>query len=112
MMARNAPEAGRLARRLVLEAPVDAADDIGGASRSWVVVATLWGEIESLRGETRLAADRLEQAITHRVTLRWRPGVTAQMRLRLGARVFVIRAARDPDESRRRLVLDCEEIAL
>jgi SPP1 family predicted phage head-tail adaptor len=106
-----APEAGRLARRLALEAPFDATDDIGGASRSWVVVAPLWGEIERLRGETRLAADRLEQAITHRVTLRWRAGVTPQMRLRLGARVFVICAARDPDESRRRLVLDCEEIA-
>ena len=112
MMAGNAPEAGRLARRLVLEAPLDAADEIGGASRSWADVATLWGEVESLRGETRLAADRLEQAVTHRITLRWRAGVTGAMRLRLGARVFVIRAARDPDESRRRLVLDCEEIAL
>ena len=110
-MSAAAPEAGRLARRLALEAPFDATDDIGGASRSWVEVATLWGEIESLRGETRLAADRLEKANTHHVTLRRRARVTGQKRPPLGPRAVGIRAARDPDESRRRLVLDCEEIA-
>ncbi|QLP98434.1 MAG: phage head closure protein [Rhodoblastus sp.] len=105
----SAPEAGRLRRRVTLEAPADVADDIGGATRGWVAVATLWADIESPRGATRLAADRLEQAIAYRVTLRWREGVTGAMRLRLGARILLIKAARDPDESRRSLVLDCEE---
>lgn len=105
----SAPAAGGLRRRVTLEAPADLADDIGGATRAWAAVATLWARIETPRGATRLAADRLEQAIAHRVTLRWRDGVTGAMRLRIGARIFLIKAARDPDESRRSLVLDCEE---
>jgi len=107
----SAPQAGRLRRRVTLEAPLDVADDMGGATRGWRLVAMLWAEIESLRGATRLAAGRLEQTITHRVMLRWRDDVTGAMRLRLGARVLLVHAARDPDERRARLVLDCEEIA-
>lgn len=105
------PRAGELRRRAALEAPLDAIDEIGGATRGWSLVATVWARIEAPRGGTRLAADRLEAAITHRVTLRWRDGVAATMRLRLGARILLIRAARDPDGRRRSLVLDCEEIA-
>lgn len=107
----NAPRAGRLSRRVTLEAPVDAPDDIGGAARGWSAVATVWAEIETPRGALRLAADRAEPVSLHRVTLRWRDGVCAQMRLRFGARLFAIVCVRDPDESRRRLVLECEEIA-
>lgn len=102
--------AGSLRRRVTLEAPADVVDEIGGASREWVAVATVWAAIETPRGTTRLAADHPEQTITHRVTLRWREGVTGGMRLRLGARLFAVKAVRDPDERGVVLVLDCEEI--
>jgi SPP1 family predicted phage head-tail adaptor len=105
----SAPEAGALRRRLRLEAPLDAPDEIGGATRGWTCVATLWAHVASLRGLTRLQGERLEQAITHRVTIRWRADVTGETRLTMGERVFAVRAARDPDEGRRVLVLDCEE---
>ena len=103
------PVAGALRRRVTLLAPDDVADDIGGVARGWRVVATVWAQIETPRGATRLQGDRLEQALLRRVTLRWRDDVNGETRLRLGARMFVIRAVRDPDESRRRLELDCEE---
>lgn len=103
------PVSGALRRRVTLEAPDAVADDIGGVTRGWRVVATVWARIETPRGATRLEGDRLEQARFHRVTLRWRDGVSGEMRLRLGERILLIRAARDPDESRRRLELDCEE---
>jgi head-tail adaptor len=41
--------------------------------------------------------------------MRWRAGVSGEMRLVMGQRVFAIRSVRDPDEGRRALVLDCEE---
>lgn len=110
MSAPNAtPPTGRLRRRVTLEAPADVVDEIGGLTRGWVAVATLWAQIETPRGDTRVAGDRLEQALARRVTLRWRDGVTAEMRLRYGARLFAIKAVRDPDERRMTLTLDCEE---
>ena len=104
-----------LRSRLTLEAPVDAFDDNGGVSRSYAALDTLWAEISPAPVEGRLVDDRfiagrMEQYVTHRIRLRFRAGMTAAMRFRLAARVFVIHAIEDPDEHRRFLVCRCEEI--
>ena len=105
----SALHAGALRRRLSLEAPQQTIDEAGDAVVTWVEVARLWGALAALSGRERIEGARAEQAISHRVTMRWREGVTAAMRLRLGLRIFDIRAVRDPDEGRRVLSLDCEE---
>jgi SPP1 family predicted phage head-tail adaptor len=96
--------------RLVLEAPVETPDGAGGVTRAYGPAAMLWARIEPLRGDEEIRAGSLGQAISHRIALRWRAGVDASMRLRQGARVFVIRSAWDPDERRRQIVCLCEEI--
>lgn len=109
----TAVEAGRLRYRLVLQRRNAQADGGGGeAGDPWatpVTVATVWGSIEPLRGDERLRAMRLEARVTHRVVIRFRTGVTGDMRLVLGARVFNIRAVLDPGERHRALELLCEE---
>ena len=45
-----------------------------------------------------------------RIWLRWRDDLAGGMRLRKGARLFVIRTFRDPDEAGRYALCDCEEI--
>jgi SPP1 family predicted phage head-tail adaptor len=66
--------------------------------------------MEMLSGSERMRADRPEQSLTHKITLRYRDGVTGAMRLTSGLRRFAIRAASDPDGSRRDLVCLVEEI--
>jgi SPP1 family predicted phage head-tail adaptor len=66
--------------------------------------------MEMLSGSERVRADRSEQSLTHKITLRYRDGVTGAMRLTSGLRRFAIRAASDPDGSRRDLVCLVEEI--
>lgn len=105
----SALHAGALRRRVALEAPVDVADDIGGATRTHAEFARVWAQVKAVSGATRLSADMPEQAITHHILMRWRGDVTGETRIRLGARLFAVRAARDPDASRRVLMLDCEE---
>lgn len=106
-------EAGRLRHRLVLQQRSSQADGGGGqAGGPWaapVTVATVWGSIEPLSGGERLRAMRLEGHLTHRVVIRYRAGVTSDMRIAFGARVFNIRAVVDIDERRRALELLCEE---
>ncbi len=101
---------GALRTRLVLEAPIDVVDDMGGVSRTYQPLANVWGEIVQRSGDTRFLAGRQEEAITHRIRLRYRNGVNAQMRLRAGARIFTILAVFDTDERRRTLVCQCEEV--
>ena len=40
-------------RRLVLEAPVNTQDDIGGIERSWVFVDVIWARMTVLGGVER-----------------------------------------------------------
>lgn len=102
---------GQFDRRLVLEAPINTPDDIGGIERSWVFVDVIWARITALVGSERFEGEREESAITHAITIRWRPDVTGAMRLRLGARTFAIHAAVDGDGRRRTLNCRCTEIS-
>ena len=102
---------GARGRRFVLELPLESPDGFGGVVRTYAAGPQLWGAIELLRGANALVAARPEQAVTHRVTLRYRDGVTAAMRLVRGLRRFAIKSAADPDGSRRELVCLVEEIS-
>ncbi len=99
--------------RLVLQARNPIADGGGGQGGDpWaapVTVAAVWGRLEPLSGNERLHAMQLESRVSHRITIRYRPGVTAGMRLVLGTRHFNIRTVMDVEERRRRLQLLCEE---
>ena len=105
------PTLGARARRFVLELPLDSPDGFGGVIRRYAAGPQLWGAIALVKGDERVRADRPEQAVTHRVTLRYREGVTAAMRLTCGLRRFRIKAAADPDGRRRDLVCLVEEVS-
>ncbi|SOE17470.1 SPP1 family predicted phage head-tail adaptor [Hoeflea halophila] len=100
---------GRLSARLVLETSEGLDDGQGGVSESWTPVATLWGRIEPLRAAAREQAGAVLAPISHRVTIRHRDDIHHAMRFVYGSRVLEIRTLRDPDESRRYLLCDCEE---
>lgn len=108
---RRARGPGAARRRMILEAPMETPDDIGGVTRRFAPVATLWASLTPVAAAERREGGRMELAITHRVRMRWRPGVVAAMRLRLGARLFEIRGVHDEEERHRALVCQCEEIA-
>lgn len=101
---------GARSRRFVLEMPLERPDGFGGVVRTYTSGPQVWGAIEMLAGAERVRADRPEQSLTHRITLRYRDGVTGAMRLSAGLRRFAIRAASDPDGSKRDLVCLVEEM--
>jgi SPP1 family predicted phage head-tail adaptor len=100
---------GDLRTRLTLEAPSRAADGGGGASVTWSTVASVWASVRPTGGGESYALDRVAGRVTHEIVLRYRSGVTPEMRLREGTRVFEIRAAFDPDQRRHWLKCLAEE---
>lgn len=84
--------AGELDRRLRIERPVaDTALD-GAGSGTWQLVAEVWGSVVDAlpsRGE-RLADGLNAAARPARVRIRFREGVTGDMRFVMGARVMQI----------------------
>lgn len=98
-----------LRHRLVLEERISIADGGGGASESWSEVATLWAAMHQKSGREREAADRLGAHTITEITIRYRAGVTTDMRFRLGARHFNIRSVLDVDGRHRWFKCTCAE---
>lgn len=104
-----AADPGAFSARLTLERPVETGDGQGGVLRGFEVLATVWGRIEPVSAAWREAAGAERATVTHRILLRRRDDILGGMRLRKGARLFSIRFSRDPDETGRYTLCDCEE---
>ncbi len=96
--------------RIVIEAPVETPDAAGGVTRSFAAQATVWAQVKPVKAADAPPAALPGQTVSHRVTLRWRAGLTTGHRLRLGARVFALQTVYDPDERRRTLVCLAREV--
>jgi len=105
----RAIDPGALSARLVLERPVETPDGQGGVERGFAALATAWGRIEPVSARAVEVAGTLPVTVTHRIWLRHRGDLAGGMRLRKGTRIFALLAFRDPDETGRYLVCDCEE---
>lgn len=111
MAAFLAPDPGAMTARLVLQAPVETGDGQGGVLSGYEDVARLWGRVE-MQGQALSERAGAELAVvTRRVTVAWRDDLRAGQRLMDRDVGMMIRAAYDPDGTRRFLVLICEEEA-
>lgn len=108
-MSTRSPTIGQRRLRVVLEEPVESADDIGGVTRSFQPRITLWAQLAPVSASERSEAQQTGSRITHRLSLRWRGDITSAMRFVAGPGVFDIRGQYDPDGRRRTLVCLVEE---
>jgi SPP1 family predicted phage head-tail adaptor len=98
-----------LRHRLVLEAPVRAADGGGGAVVTWVALAEVWAAIEPVTAAERVTADGVSGRASHEITVRHRADIAPAMRFRLAGRILEITGILDIDERRRLLKCFCRE---
>lgn len=78
---------------------------------TWGVAASVWARIEPVSFLVKEEAAFERGTISHRIWVRFREDIAAGQRFRKGTRVFLVRLVRDPDETRRYLVCQCEEEA-
>jgi len=102
-------EPGALRSRLVLQSVTAVPDGLGGFAENWVDVATVFARLEPVSADSRFGAGQTLETVTHRVTLRHRPGIEAGMRFAAGGRHFEIVTVHDPDESGRYLLCRTRE---
>jgi SPP1 family predicted phage head-tail adaptor len=103
------PSIGHLRHRLVLEAPQETPDGLGGVTRNWSALAQIWAAIEPLSSGDAVIADKRIARLTHRVVVRKRGDVSLDHRFRLAERIFTIRSLRDAQEDGRFLECLVEE---
>ena len=107
-----------LNRRVTIQQRDAVIDGVGSQAVTWSNVATVWAGIAEASAREVLAAQAMQTAITHKVTIRYQPQFAdpkamAALRVKLVkddiTRVFNIRGSHDDGERRRYLVLDAEE---
>ena len=75
----------------------------------WTTVASLRGKIEPIDGLITFDTMQINQKITHKITIRYHPGITSEHWLLFQNRRFRIRSVSNKNELNKMLVLLCEE---
>lgn len=104
--------AGILRHVIELQAPNGSQGATGERVESWVTQATVRANIEPLRVAEQFAAAQLQTSITHRIQLRYDPGIAidASWRVVYGSRIFsIVGPPRNIGERDRDIELLCVE---
>jgi SPP1 family predicted phage head-tail adaptor len=98
-----------LRHQVVIEQPTNADDGGGSKVPSWSTLYTTRAKISDPKAHEKISAEKMEQKITHVVTMRYRSGIDTGMRIRFGSRYFYIKTITNPGERNRWLVMTAEE---
>ncbi|QWE17311.1 phage head closure protein [Polynucleobacter sp. AP-Nino-20-G2] len=102
-------QAALLRKRLIIQSRSQVQDDYGQPLTAWVDVETVWGAVEPVSGRESISADAMQSSVTYQVVMRYRPGITAKMRIKYDNRFFDIQDVIDENERHRMLTLLCVE---
>lgn len=100
---------GALRHRVTLQRAVRTAADGGTAMISWTSAGSLFARIEPVSGREIEIGDGVAARGTHKILIRHREDIGAEMRFMEGRRVFEIRAVIDLEGRRRWRQCLCEE---
>lgn len=85
-------------------------DGNGDTVQAWTPVAQVYAEIAPLSAREFIASQAIQSAVTTRITIRYRAGVLASMRLVHGDTIYNIAGVLpDPKSGREYLTLACSE---
>lgn len=72
---------GTLRHRVLIQQQVTTRDSDGVSQTAWVDVATVWASVDPLSAREFIQSGQTQAAITARITIRYRAGLQASMRM-------------------------------
>jgi SPP1 family predicted phage head-tail adaptor len=81
---------GKLRERVTVQQAAETRNSLGESVQSWSTFATVWASVEGVSAREALAAGQQDTTITHKVRLRYLPGLTQQMRFAWRSRTLNI----------------------
>lgn len=111
--------AGRLRHRVTIERPrddSDARDANGDLVTDWPTIDKVWAAIEPLSARETFAAQQVQSAVTHKVTIRFRGDLSSKYRFSYldpatnrTRRFYIDGTPTSPEEKREFLECVCQE---
>lgn len=100
----------KLNRRVTLQRPSSGKDAVGQPITNWQDVVTIWAHIRNENGAQTIQAGAEVSKVKSSVRIRYRTGVTEDMRVLYGAVVYRIEAILPDEEGKQFMDLVCEVI--
>ena len=102
---------GRMRHRVTLEAiPTDQArNPLGEQRQAWQAEQVCWARVETLDGRELYREVQVQPSATHKVTIRYRPGVTEAKRFDFRGRYLNIYRVDNADQLNDELICYCFE---
>lgn len=101
--------AGRLRHEITIQEPTATQNAVGEETLSWSDYATVRASVEPMSGREYWNSKQVQSEITHEIRIRYYPGVTSEMRVSWGNRVFEIESVINVNERNREMILMCKE---
>lgn len=101
--------AGKLRHSITFQQMQKTPDGVGGFTRAWVDVATVHAFVNPLSGNERWQSQRVEANTTHRIFIRYRSGITPEMRVNFGGRIMQVVAVLNLEERNKWLEIQAVE---
>lgn len=108
----TAIQSGALNRRVTFQRRATGRDSYGQQIQTWTAAFTTWASITPLSGRELQAAQAIHAETSHRLEIRYRTGVTADLRAIYQGRVFSVLAVFDEAMAHQRLIVMCSEGAI
>ena len=100
---------GDLRHRITFQKPVKTPDGYKGHTVNWQDVVTVWASVEPLTGREFFYAHQIKNEVSHRVRIRYRTNITAEMRIKYLERYMKIESVVDLKERHQFLEILCRE---
>jgi SPP1 family predicted phage head-tail adaptor len=83
-------DAGKLRERVTVQVASGTTNTLGEAVLSWSNSSAVWASVEGVSAREALLAGQQETNLTHKVRMRYLPGLTQQMRFSWRSRTLEI----------------------
>ena len=104
---------GKLNKRITFLKTEHVEDDMGQSKTTWTEYKTVWATVKPYKSSESTFMSKLKPEVTHRIYVRYRDNITADMRIYYHGRIFEIAGPPlDMDEEHEMLEIQCKEVFL
>ncbi|WP_193063466.1 phage head closure protein [Oceanobacillus oncorhynchi] len=101
---------GKLDKRIEIGDVEEIRQPNGRYIEEFVPYHKCWARVHPLSGNEKFAAQQIQSELTHRVEIRYYPGIVPQQKVKYNNRIFDIESVIDIDEQHREMHLNCLEV--
>lgn len=103
---------GNLRHRITFQEQTEAQNDYGEKNKDldWIDVTTVWASINPISGKEFFSAEKVSSEVSHKINMRYIPGISPDMRIQFRERLFHIISVINFQERNIELQLLCKEL--